>query len=212
MAFRRDLSEHQSSQSGTRIAYTRVRVGAGTRNNPDLREKCLKAGGRVTRRTPIASSGGILGLGDKRSGEYSFESWQLQPDQLEIQHRRASWNGETDKEYRLLPGLYRNSTACVPFKLLVCGEGYFPKHKDTAEEDGMIATLIVQPPSTHKAGDFIVYRDGKLESRHDFGKTNGAAAYFPHYALTIRMPSILWKKSQGYRYIGMLNFLPASKR
>ncbi|KAF1788950.1 hypothetical protein JG687_00010020 [Phytophthora cactorum] len=70
MAFRRDLSEHQSSQSGTRIAYTRVRVGAGTRNNPDLREKCPK--GRVTRRTPIASSGGILGLGDKRSGEYSF--------------------------------------------------------------------------------------------------------------------------------------------
>ncbi|KAF1788961.1 hypothetical protein GQ600_19361 [Phytophthora cactorum] len=55
-------------------------------------------------------------------------SWQLQPDQLEIQHR-------------------------------------------------------LQPPSIHKAGDFIVYRDGKLECRHDFGKTNGAAAYFPHYAL-----------------------------
>ncbi|EGZ10605.1 hypothetical protein PHYSODRAFT_337391 [Phytophthora sojae] len=61
---------------------------------------------------------------------------------------------------------------CVLYKLL-----------GTEKDDGMIATLVVQPPSAHEGGDLVVYRDGKLTYRHDFGKADGSAAFATHYAV-----------------------------
>ncbi|CAI5722804.1 unnamed protein product [Peronospora destructor] len=72
---------------------------------------------------------------------------------------------------------------CKLYKVLVYGEdGHFFKHRDIEKEDGMIATLVVQPPSTHE-GVLEARRYGKVEHRHDFGKANGTAAYLPHFAV-----------------------------
>lgn len=47
----------------------------------------------------------------------------------------------------------------------------------------MVATLVVQPPSTHEGGDLVVYRGEEELHRHDFGKMEGTAAFSPHYAV-----------------------------
>ncbi|KAL3667356.1 hypothetical protein V7S43_007582 [Phytophthora oleae] len=47
----------------------------------------------------------------------------------------------------------------------------------------MIATLVIQPPSIHEGGDLVVYRNGEVSYRHDFGKSERASAYFNHYAV-----------------------------
>uniref|UniRef100_K3WA42 Uncharacterized protein n=1 Tax=Globisporangium ultimum (strain ATCC 200006 / CBS 805.95 / DAOM BR144) TaxID=431595 RepID=K3WA42_GLOUD len=68
-------------------------------------------------------------------------------------------------------GYDRIPLQCVPYKLL-----------DTEKEDGMIATLVVQLPLTHKGDDLVVYQDVK-EYRHDFGKADGTAAFANHFAV-----------------------------
>ncbi|GMF10722.1 unnamed protein product [Phytophthora lilii] len=47
----------------------------------------------------------------------------------------------------------------------------------------MIATLVVQPPSLHEGGDLVLYRDGQLKYRHDFGRADGTATLIPYYAV-----------------------------
>ncbi|CAI5727711.1 unnamed protein product [Peronospora destructor] len=113
------------------------------------------------------------------------KSWQLEPDQVEI--KNPSWEKGLDKlidiianrlEYKGVP------LQCKLYKVLVYGKGgHFFMHRDTEKEDGMIATLVVQPPSTHEGGVLEVRRNGATEHRHDFGKADGTAAYLPHFAV-----------------------------
>ncbi|CAI5727739.1 unnamed protein product [Peronospora destructor] len=113
------------------------------------------------------------------------KSWQLEPDQVEI--KNPSWEKGLDKLIDIIAnrlGYNGVPLQCKLYKVLVYGEGgHFFMHRDTEKEDGMIATLVVQPPSTHEGGVLEVYRYGKVEHRHDFGKANGTAAYLPHFAV-----------------------------
>ncbi|CAI5741741.1 unnamed protein product [Peronospora destructor] len=114
------------------------------------------------------------------------KSWQLEPDQVEI--KKPSWEKELDKLIDIIAnrlGYKGVPLQCKLYKMLVYGEdGHFFSHRDTEKEDGMIATLVVlQPPSTHEGGVLKVYRYGEVEHRHDFGKADGTAAYFPHFAV-----------------------------
>ncbi|EEY69706.1 uncharacterized protein PITG_06181 [Phytophthora infestans T30-4] len=122
---------------------------------------------------------------DTKMDDSVRKSWQLQPDQLEL--RNPLWQGGIEKLTETIAarlGYKGVPLNCVLYKLLVYGEGgHFLKHQDTEKEDGMIATLVVQPPSTHEGGDLVVYRNGQVEHRHDFGKIDGTAAYLPHYAV-----------------------------
>ncbi|CAH0493930.1 unnamed protein product [Peronospora farinosa] len=90
---------------------------------------------------------------------------------------------------------------CKLYKVLVYGEGgHFRIHRDTEKEDGMIATLVVQPPSTHEGGDLVIYRYGEVEHRHDFGKDDGTAAHLPHFAVHYADAEHSLKKvSKGFR-------------
>ncbi|KAG6945614.1 hypothetical protein JG688_00016467 [Phytophthora aleatoria] len=92
---------------------------------------------------------------------------------------------------------------CVLYKLLIYGKGgHFVKHQDTEKKDGMIATLVVQPPSTHEGGDLVVFRGGKERYRHDFGKTEGTASYLTHYAVHYAdAVHSLEKVTKGYRLV-----------
>ncbi|KAG3157222.1 hypothetical protein PI124_g24181 [Phytophthora idaei] len=136
---------------------------------------------------------------DTKMDESVRKSWQLQPDQLEF--RNPLWQAGMEKLTETIAtrlGYKGVPLNCVLYKLLVYGEGHFLKHQDTEKEDGMIATLVVQPPSAH--GDLIVYRSGEVEHRHDFGKANGTAAYFPQYAVHYSdAEHALEKVTKGYR-------------
>lgn len=92
---------------------------------------------------------------------------------------------------------------CSLYKLLVYGEGgYFLKHQDTEKEDGMVATLVVQLPSTHDGGDLVVYRGGEIKYRHTFGKEEGTAGFLPHYAAHYAdAEHALEKVTNGYRLV-----------
>jgi hypothetical protein len=113
------------------------------------------------------------------------KSWQLGPDQL--QFRNPQWQRGLAKLAVTIAdrlGYMGIPLTCVSYKLLVYGEGgHFLKHQDTEKEKGMIATLVIQPPSLHEGGDLVVYRNGEVEHRHDFGKADGTATYLPHYAV-----------------------------
>ncbi|GMF51650.1 unnamed protein product [Phytophthora fragariaefolia] len=78
----------------------------------------------------------------------------------------------------------------------------------------MIATLVVQLPSTHEGGDLVVYRGGHVEHRHDFGKSDDTAPYFCHYAVHYAdAEHSLEKVTKGYRLTLVYSiFLPASMR
>ncbi|KAE9179052.1 hypothetical protein PF005_g23834 [Phytophthora fragariae] len=99
--------------------------------------------------------------------------------------------------------------------MLIYGEGgHFVKHQDTEKEDGMIATLVVQLPSSHEGGDLVVYRGGKERYRHDFGKAEGTAAFLPHYAVHYAdAQHSLEEVTKGYRLALVYSIcLPASMR
>lgn len=67
---------------------------------------------------------------------------------------------------------------------MVCGVGgNYRKHQDTEKEDGIIATLVVQPPSLHEGGNLLVRRYNEVKHCHDFGKEAGTATFLPHYAV-----------------------------
>ncbi|CAI5746347.1 unnamed protein product [Peronospora destructor] len=112
------------------------------------------------------------------------KSWQLEPDQVEI--KNPSWEIGLDKLIDIIAnrlGYKGVPLQCKLYKVLVYGKGgHFFMHRDIEKEDGMIATLVVQPPSTHE-GVLEARRYGKVEHRHDFGKANGTAAYLPHFAV-----------------------------
>jgi hypothetical protein len=99
------------------------------------------------------------------------KSWQLAPDQVTFQN--PQWQSGMNKMAVMIAdrlGYQGIPLKCVLYKLLVYGEGgHFVKHQDTEKEDGMVATLVIQPPSLHEGGDLVVYRDGKVKHRHDFG-------------------------------------------
>ncbi|EGZ22716.1 hypothetical protein PHYSODRAFT_252137 [Phytophthora sojae] len=125
---------------------------------------------------------------DTKLDESVRKSWQLAPDQMAV--AIADRLG-----YKGIP------LQCVLFKLLVYGEGgHFVKHQDTEKEDGMIATLVVQPPSLHEGGDLVVYRDGRVKHRHDFGAADGTATYLTHYAVHYAdAEHAVEKVTKGYR-------------
>ncbi|KAE9011466.1 hypothetical protein PF006_g9904 [Phytophthora fragariae] len=83
------------------------------------------------------------------------KSWELQPDH--VQFRNPMWKTGMEKMAATIAdrlGYKDIPLHCVLYKLLVYGEGgHFLKHQDTEKKDGMIATLVVQPPSLHEGGD-----------------------------------------------------------
>ncbi|KAL4161629.1 hypothetical protein PRNP1_002181 [Phytophthora ramorum] len=130
------------------------------------------------------------------------KSWELAPDQVQI--KNPLWKAGMDTLSEIIAGRlgYKGvSMQCKLYKLLLYGEGgHFVKHQDTEKEDGMVATLVVQPPSEHKGGNLVVYRGGKAVQRHDFGKKDGTAAYLSHYAVHYAdAEHALEKVTKGYR-------------
>uniref|UniRef100_H3H6H7 Fe2OG dioxygenase domain-containing protein n=1 Tax=Phytophthora ramorum TaxID=164328 RepID=H3H6H7_PHYRM len=130
------------------------------------------------------------------------KSWELAPDQVQI--KNPLWKAGMDTLSEIIAGRlgYKGvSMQCKLYKLLLYGEGgHFVKHQDTEKEDGMVATLVVQPPSEHKGGNLVVYRGGKAAQRHDFGKKDGTAAYLSHYAVHYAdAEHALEKVTKGYR-------------
>ncbi|RLN62230.1 hypothetical protein BBP00_00004913 [Phytophthora kernoviae] len=113
------------------------------------------------------------------------KGWQLESGRVEF--KNPLWHSGMEKLSTTIAnrlGYEGTPLQCVLYKLLVYGEGgHFTKHKDTEKEDGMIATLVLQPPNLHEGGDLVVYRDTTTEYRHDFGKKDATAAYLPHYAV-----------------------------
>ncbi|KAG1708758.1 hypothetical protein DVH05_022383 [Phytophthora capsici] len=122
---------------------------------------------------------------DTKMDEAVRKSWQLEPDL--VQFKNPLWKAGIEKLSKVVADRlgYRGiPLECVLYKLLVYSEGgHFVKHQDTEKKDGMIATLVVQPPSDHEGGDLVVYRDGEEKYRHDFGKNDGTSAFLPHYAV-----------------------------
>ncbi|OWZ04633.1 hypothetical protein PHMEG_00023431, partial [Phytophthora megakarya] len=122
---------------------------------------------------------------DTKTDEKVRKSWQLQPNQVKLQN--PSWQRGMDQLTQIVAerlGYKSVPMECVLYKVLLYGEGgHFAKHQDTEKEDGMVATLVIQLPSTHEGGDLIVYEGGEVKYRHDFGKADGTAAYLPHFAV-----------------------------
>ncbi|EGZ10606.1 hypothetical protein PHYSODRAFT_261828 [Phytophthora sojae] len=122
---------------------------------------------------------------DTKMDENVRKSWQL--DANLVRFKNPLWQVGMNKLQKVIAdrlGYTDVPLECVLYKLLVYGEGgHFVKHQDKEKEDGMIATLVVQPPSAHEGGDLAVYRDGELTYRHDFGKADGSAAFATHYAV-----------------------------
>ncbi|KAG7383038.1 hypothetical protein PHYBOEH_010100 [Phytophthora boehmeriae] len=130
------------------------------------------------------------------------KSWQLESNQVEL--KNPMWQKgieELTTEIADRLGYKGVSLKCVLYKLLVYGEGgHFTKHKDTEKEDGMIATLVIQPPSMHEGGDLVVFRDTSTEYRHDFGKKDGTASFVTHYAVHYAdAEHALEEVTKGYR-------------
>ncbi|GMF39508.1 unnamed protein product [Phytophthora fragariaefolia] len=138
---------------------------------------------------------------DTKVDERVRRSWQLAPDQ--VQFKNPQWGAGIRKMAAITERLgYKGvPLQCRLYKLLVYGEGgHFLKHQDTEKEDGMIATLVVQPPSLHQGGDLLVYRDGQVKHRHDFGKAEDTASYLPHYAVHYADAEYSVEEvTQGYR-------------
>ncbi|KAJ8542678.1 hypothetical protein ON010_g12132 [Phytophthora cinnamomi] len=139
---------------------------------------------------------------DTKMDENVRKSWQIAPDQVEIAN--PLWAAGLEELTAMIAqrlGYDSVPLLCFLYKLLVYGEGgHFVKHQDTEKEDGMIATLVVQLPSSHEGGDLVVYRGGKERYRHDFGKAEGTAAFFPHYAVHYAdAQHALEEVTKGYR-------------
>ncbi|EGZ25982.1 hypothetical protein PHYSODRAFT_487033, partial [Phytophthora sojae] len=132
------------------------------------------------------------------------KSWQLAPDQVEI--KNPMWQNGIATFTEIIAdrlGYKGVPMQCLLYKLLVYGEGgHFVKHQDTEKEDGMVATLVVQLPRVHEGGDLVVYRRGEEKYRHDFGKSDGTAAYLPHYAVHFAdAEHSLEQVTSGYRLV-----------
>ncbi|KAJ8527441.1 hypothetical protein ON010_g14822 [Phytophthora cinnamomi] len=139
---------------------------------------------------------------DTKMDENVRKSWELQPDKVQI--KNPMWKAGIEKMAVTIADRlgYKNiPLQCLLYKLLVYGEGgHFLKHQDTEKENGMIATLVVQPPSLHEGGDLVVYRNGEVTYRHDFGKADGTATYLPHYAVHYAdAEHAVEKVTKGYR-------------
>ncbi|EGZ20439.1 hypothetical protein PHYSODRAFT_328539 [Phytophthora sojae] len=122
---------------------------------------------------------------------------------------RKSWQVEPERVQNSVP------MQCSLYKMLVYGEGgHFVKHQDTEKEDGMVATLVIQLPSTHEGGDLVIYRGGEPKYRHDFGKKDGSAAFLPHYAVHYAdADHSLEEVTKGYRLALVYSLcLPLSMR
>ncbi|OWZ01940.1 hypothetical protein PHMEG_00026593 [Phytophthora megakarya] len=153
---------------------------------------------------------------DTKFDENVRKSWQLEPDQVQLKNQQ--WETGIKK---MMPTIadrlgYKDiPLECVLYKLLVYEEGgHFAKHQDTEKEDGMIATLVIQPPSLHEGGDLLVYANGEVKHRHDFGKSDGTATHMTHYAVHYAdAEHVLEKVTKGYRLVLVYSIcLPANVR
>ncbi|RLN86250.1 hypothetical protein BBJ28_00008398 [Nothophytophthora sp. Chile5] len=122
---------------------------------------------------------------DPRVNEKERKSWQLHPDCVEL--KNPLWHSGMEKLSMMIAdrlGYKGVPLQCLLYKLQIYGEGSRSvKHQETEEEEGKVATLVMQLPSLHEGGDLVVYQGGKELIRHDFGKTGGTAPYAPHYAV-----------------------------
>ncbi|ETP05672.1 hypothetical protein F441_17758 [Phytophthora nicotianae CJ01A1] len=153
---------------------------------------------------------------ETKTDENVRKSWQLAPRKVKL--KNSQWTSgikELTATISQRLGYENVQLDCVLYKLLVYGEGgHFVKHQDTEKEDGMIATLVVQPPSTHDGGDLVVFRGGKERYRHDFGKIDGTAPYFTHYAVHYAdAEHALEEVTKGYRLVMVYSIcLPKTMR
>ncbi|KAG7389964.1 hypothetical protein PHYPSEUDO_009222 [Phytophthora pseudosyringae] len=141
---------------------------------------------------------------DTKMDEAVRKSWQLHPDAVHFNN--SQWQVGLDKLNETIAdrlGYEGVPLQCKLYKLLVYGEGgHFLKHQDTEKEDGMIATLVVQPPSAHEGGNLLVYRSGEVKYCHDFGKASGTAPYYLHYAVHYAdAEHSVEKVTKGYRLV-----------
>ncbi|KAE9031381.1 hypothetical protein PF011_g126 [Phytophthora fragariae] len=141
---------------------------------------------------------------DTKMDENVRKSWQLEPDMVQL--KNPLWKtglDELTKTIALRLGYENIPLESTLYKLLMYGEGgHFVKHQDTEKKDGMIATLVVQLPSLHEGGDLVVHSKGKVRYRHDFGKSDGTAAYLPHYAVHYAdSEHAVEKVTKGYRLV-----------
>ncbi|RKP18171.1 hypothetical protein ROZALSC1DRAFT_30108 [Rozella allomycis CSF55] len=113
------------------------------------------------------------------------KSWQLKPEF--VRFTNPDWKVGLDalmKKVKDRLALNDIPLRCSLYKMLLYEEGgHFLKHRDTEKEDGMFATMVIQFPSNHEGGDLVVYRNGKEENVHDFGKSSGKIKYSHHYAV-----------------------------
>ncbi|KAG1689816.1 hypothetical protein DVH05_001849 [Phytophthora capsici] len=153
---------------------------------------------------------------DTKMDENVRKSWQVSADHVHF--KNPQWEvGIREMAVMIGDQLGYKDIAlhCILYKLLVYEEGgHFVKHQDTEKEDGMIATLVIQPPSLHEGGDLVVYGDGKIKHRHDFGKSDGKASYLPHYAVHYAdAEHALEEVTKGYRLALVYSVcLPPTKR
>lgn len=144
------------------------------------------------------------------------KSWQLAPHQVKINN--SQWDTGVEKLIKIIGqrlGYEDVPLQCLLNKLLVYGDGsHVAKHQDTEKGDDMIATLVVQTPSSHEGGDLVVYRGGKPRYRHDFGKADDTDAYLTHYAVyNADAEHAVEKVTKGYRLALVYSLcLPATMR
>jgi len=108
------------------------------------------------------------------------KSWQLDPQKFRITNPR--WNGLIGE---LVGNIKRELGIAVEkritfslYKMLLYEEGgFFDFHRDTEKEDGMIATMVIQLPSSFTGGEIIV-RHNEREKKFECDKE---AAYCPYY-------------------------------
>ncbi|KAE9032025.1 hypothetical protein PR002_g9397 [Phytophthora rubi] len=121
------------------------------------------------------------------------KSWELQPDH--VQFRNPMWKTGMEKMAATIAdrlGYKDIPLHCVLYKLLVYGEGgHFLKHQDTEKKDGMIATLVVQPPSLHEGGDLVVYRHGTVMIS---GKPMGLQRTYPIMLFITLTQNMQWRE------------------
>jgi len=94
------------------------------------------------------------------------DTWEIRKSQIKIDAR--AWRRTLDRELaslRRLLGLPDGGKLVPVFdKLLVYAPGqFFAPHQDSERADDMIASLVVELPSKHEGGAFVVQHHGKKE-------------------------------------------------
>ncbi|RLN94033.1 hypothetical protein BBJ28_00023627, partial [Nothophytophthora sp. Chile5] len=133
----------------------------------------------------------------------ALKSWQLHPDHMDLTN--VAWDSGMEALAEMIgerlgfKGVHLQATLR---KLVIYEKGdRVLKHRDSVEEDGFVATLVVQLPSWYDGGDMVVFNGGG-SGRYDFGKTDESAAFASQYA--VYTPGLEYEHEEvtsGYRLV-----------